>query len=53
MSQRNYKVLLTSGDLIKINRLISLTRFGGFAQDLKEMGEMGEMREMGEMGEIV
>jgi hypothetical protein len=37
MSEQNYKVLLTSGHLIKIDRLISLTRFGGFAQEQGEL----------------
>ncbi|EDX70927.1 hypothetical protein MC7420_8178 [Coleofasciculus chthonoplastes PCC 7420] len=29
--------MLTSGHLIKIDRLISLTRFGGFAQELGKL----------------
>jgi hypothetical protein len=61
MSEQNYKVLLTSGDLIKIDRLISLTRFGGFAQEWGKqcrdlacyVWEQREQRERGKMGQIV
>jgi len=38
---------LTSGHLIKIDRPISLTRFGGFAQELGEAGSNSHQKSRG------